>query len=80
MALRSIGKIYPEKAESYATLFYNRNKYIDIGSKYQRDSYQKSMALEVLQTINSPLFKEYLQKAQYSDYDRLRVYAENFKP
>ena len=63
MALQTMADIYPDKAEEYAILFWNRGKYSN--GSYE-DEYQKIMALHVLHKIGSKRLGEYLQKAKAS--------------
>ncbi len=68
-ALQSLAYIYPEQAEKYAIEFWNRNKYED-------DEYQKIMVLHVLYQIHSPKLKSYLEIAEKSSYEHLRLNAQ----
>lgn len=57
MALKSLANIHPEKAEEYAILFWEREK-------YECNEYQKIMALYVLHKIKSPSLECYLRKSE----------------
>lgn len=68
-ALQSLAYIYPEQAEKYAIEFWDRNK-------YEYDEYQKIMVLHVLYQIHSPTLELYLEKAENSDYEYLKINAQ----
>lgn len=72
MALQSLAFIYPEQAEKYAIKFWNRNIY-----KY--DEYQKIMVLHVLYQIKSSYLNDYLETAEKSDYEYLKMNAEEIR-
>ena len=68
-ALQSLAYIYPEQAEKYAIEFWNRNK-------YEYDEYQKIMVLHVLYQIHSPNLRLYLEMAENSNYEYLKINAQ----
>ena len=72
MALDSLSVLYPDKAEEYAELFWNR-------SIYDADEYQKIMALQVLYAIGSKKLAHYLQLADNSSYEFLRLNARDIR-
>ncbi|MCH5271340.1 MAG: hypothetical protein J1E83_11395 [Lachnospiraceae bacterium] len=72
MALKALADIYPEKAEAYALVFWNR-------TKYENDEYQKIMALHVLYQIHSQKLCDYLEMAEHSEYKYLRMNAQEIR-
>ena len=72
LALEALADIYPEKAEAYAIDFWNRNK-------YENDEYQKIMALHVLYQIHSQKLCDYLEIAEHSEYEYLRMNAQEIR-
>ena len=72
MALRSMAKVCPEKAEEYAVKFFER----DI---YDADEYQKMMALEVLYETGSDRLMHYLGIAERSSYEHLKSSAAEIR-
>ena len=76
MALGALADIYPDKAEEYAEMFWNRGKYAE--GTYE-DEYQKIMVLTVLQRIGSSKLKEYIERAMKFDYKYLTEWAEEFR-
>lgn len=72
MALASLSVVYPDKAEEYAELFWNRKI-------YDADEYQKIMALHVLYSIGSTKLEHYLQLADHSSYAYLRRNAQDIR-
>ncbi len=76
MALNTLGKLYPDKAEEYAVRFWERNKYEE--GSYEQE-YQKIMVLWVLKDINSPKLNHYLELAEKSPYKYLRENADEIR-
>ena len=76
MALKTLGKLYPDKAEEYAVRFWERNKYEE--GSYEQE-YQKIMVLWVLKDINSPKLNHYLELAEKSPYKYLRENADEIR-
>ena len=76
MAVQTLADISPDKAEEYAVLLWNREKYAE--GSYE-DEYQKIMALHVLHRINSEKLNEYLDKAMQSSYVYLRDNAKGIR-
>ncbi len=72
MALESLAILYPDKAEEYAEMFWNRNV-------YDQDEYQKIMALHTLYKIGSPKLSYYLDLADNSPYEYLRMNAREIR-
>ncbi|MBR4163172.1 MAG: hypothetical protein IKR11_06590 [Solobacterium sp.] len=72
MALDSLSVLYPDQAEEYAELFWNR-------SIYDADEYQKIMALHVLHAIGSKKLAHYLQLADNSSCEFLRQNAQDIR-
>ena len=62
----------PEKAEEYAIDFWNRKK-------YKNDEYQKIMVLNVLYQIHSSKLYYYLEIAEHSNYEYLRINAQEIR-
>ena len=72
LALKALADIYPEKAEEYAIDFWNRKK-------YKNDEYQKIMVLHVLYQIRSPKLYYYLEIAEHSNYEYLKINAQEIR-
>lgn len=72
MALESLATLYPDKAEEYAERFWNRNI-------YDQDEYQKIMALHVFCKIGSSKLDHYLDLADNSPYEYLRMNAQKIR-
>lgn len=73
MALETMAKIDPEKAEEYAVRFWNRGKYPE--GSYE-DEYQRIMVLHVLKATGSDKLNEYLNEALTKPYKYLKENAE----
>lgn len=71
MALWSMCRHFPKKAEEYAVKFWERNI-------YSADEYQKIMALSVLHQIKSPLLQEYIVRASQTEYRYLKEWAAEY--
>ena len=72
LALKALADIYPEKAEEYAIDFWNRKK-------YKNDEYQKIMVLHVLYQIRSHKLNYYLEIAEHSNYEYLKMNAQEIR-
>ena len=72
MAIESLAVLYPDKAEEYAEKFWNRNI-------YDQDEYQKIMALHIFYRIGSPKLDYYLDLADKSSYEYLRMNAQEIR-
>ncbi|MCI8815671.1 MAG: hypothetical protein HFF15_02435 [Angelakisella sp.] len=72
LALKTLAGIYPEEAEKYAVIFWNRRKYED-------DEYQKIMVLHVLYQIHSPQLQFYLELAELTNYEYLKSNAAEIR-
>jgi len=72
MALESLAVLYPDKAEEYAERFWERNI-------YEHDEYQKIMALHILYKIGSSKLDYYLDLADNSSYEYLKMNAKEIR-
>lgn len=72
MALKALADIYPQDAEKYAVMFWEREK-------FENSEYQKMMALDVLNKIHSPKLAHYLDEADKSDFKYLKESAKNIR-
>ncbi|MDE5738605.1 MAG: hypothetical protein K2H93_09605 [Oscillospiraceae bacterium] len=76
LALKSLAYIYPEQAEQYAITFWERKKF-ENGTF--EDEYQKIMVLHVLYQIHSPKLNDYLELAEQSNYESLKINAQEIR-
>ncbi|MHA4847877.1 hypothetical protein ACX0G7_27165 [Flavitalea antarctica] len=68
-SLMELAKLDADKVESYAEIFWNKEKYADI------EEYQKIAVLHSLNVINSPLLDKYIELATQSGQTYLINYA-----
>lgn len=76
LALKSLAYIYPEQAEQYAITFWERKKF-EAGT--YEDEYQKIMVLQVLYQIHSSKLNDYLDFAEQSNYEYLKMNAQEIR-